>query len=374
MRREHCLTNLKPMSTLPDANPSKIEMVAGVESTYAIELRDVSKSFRRGAPAVKHVSLQVPRGALLALLGASGCGKTTTLRLIAGLETPDSGEIALAGRRVAGGGAWTPPERRRVGMVFQDYALFPHLSVRDNVAFGLSGRPSAERAARAAQLLALAGLEELADRYPHQLSGGQQQRVALARALAPDPQVILLDEPFSNLDAVLRKTTREEVRRILRDAGTTAVFVTHDQEEAFSVADVVAVMRDGMIEQIGAPHEIYLRPASRSVATFVGEANFVAANARGLLAECVLGAVTLDAPMNGSVEVMVRPEALDLRPDPAGRGQVEQIIFFGHDQLVAVRMSDGIIVQARTGPRVDLAPGARVAVSVQGVAVAFPRE
>jgi len=350
------------------------KVVTGVESDAAIELRNVSKWFHRDAPAVRDVSLRVPRGALLALLGASGCGKTTTLRLIAGLETPDAGEVFLAGRRVAGGGDWIPPERRRVGMVFQDYALFPHLSVRENVAFGLAGRPARERAARVAALLALAGLDDLADRYPHQLSGGQQQRVALARALAPDPQVILLDEPFSNLDAVLRKATREEVRRILHGSGTTTVFVTHDQEEAFSVADTVAVMRDGAIEQVGAPHEIYLRPASRSVATFVGEANFVPGRARGCQAECVLGTVALADPIDGPVDVMVRPEALDLRPDLAGCGTVEQIVFFGHDQLVGIRMCDGALIQARTGPRTDLSPGARVAVSVQGVAVAFLRE
>ncbi|MDW8212211.1 MAG: ABC transporter ATP-binding protein, partial [Roseiflexaceae bacterium] len=341
-------------------------------SNNAIELRSVSKWFQRDTPAVDQVSLQAPRGALIALLGPSGCGKTTTLRLIAGLETPDTGEIFLAGERVAGGGAWVPPERRRVGMVFQDYALFPHLTVRENVAFGLNGRSLRERAARVDELLTLTGLADLADRYPHQLSGGQQQRVALARALAPDPQVILLDEPFSNLDAVLRKATREEVRRILRQSGATAVFVTHDQEEAFSIADLVAVMRNGAIEQIGAPHEIYLRPATRTVATFVGEANFVPAHASGRCAECVLGKVLLATPRNGPVEVMVRPEALDLCPDAAGCGLIEEIVFFGHDQLIGIRMCDGTLIQARTGPRIDIVPGARVAVRVQGEAVAFP--
>jgi iron(III) transport system ATP-binding protein len=341
-------------------------------SNSAIELRAVSKWFQRDTPAVHQVSLQAPHGMLLALLGPSGCGKTTTLRLIAGLEAPDAGEIYLDGTRVAGGGDWAPPERRRVGMVFQDYALFPHLSVRENIAFGLNGRPPRERTTRVAELLALAGLEDLADRYPHQLSGGQQQRVALARALAPAPQVILLDEPFSNLDAVLRKATREEVRRILRQSGATAVFVTHDQEEAFSIADMVAVMRNGAIEQIGAPHEIYLRPATRAVATFVGEANFVPARAFGRCAECVLGRVPLAAPRDGPVEVMVRPEALDLHPDATGCGLVEEIVFFGHDQLIGIRMCDGSLIQARTGPRTDIAPGVRVVVRVQGEVVAFP--
>ncbi|MGQ9826630.1 MAG: ABC transporter ATP-binding protein [Roseiflexus sp.] len=340
----------------------------------AIELRAVSKWFNRNTPAVQQVSLQAPRGMLLALLGPSGCGKTTTLRLIAGLEMPDAGEIYLSGRRVAGSGDWIPPEQRQVGMVFQDYALFPHLSVRDNIAFGLKGRSAHERATRVAELLALAGLESLADRYPHQLSGGQQQRVALARALAPNPQVILLDEPFSNLDAVLRKATREEVRRILRQSGATAVFVTHDQEEAFSIADMVAVMRHGRIEQIGAPHDIYLRPATRAVATFVGEANFVPGSACGECVDCVLGTVALVTPRNGMVEVMVRPEALDLQPDANGCGLIEEIVFFGHDQLIGIRMCDGSLIQARTGPRTDIAPGVRVAVRVHGEAVAFPCE
>ncbi|HWQ15494.1 MAG TPA: ABC transporter ATP-binding protein [Roseiflexaceae bacterium] len=340
----------------------------------AIELRGVSKTYAGGVAAVRAVSLRLGRGVLLALLGPSGCGKSTTLRLIAGLEAPDAGEIALAGRRVAGPGAWVPPEERGVGMVFQDYALFPHLTVAENIAFPLNRLPARQRAARVAELLPLAGLQDLGGRYPHQLSGGQQQRVALARALAPRPLVVLLDEPFSNLDAALRKSTREEVRRMLREAGATAIFVTHDQEEAFSIADTVAVMRAGAVEQAGPPHEVYLRPATRQVATFVGEANFVPGQARGHLVECSLGAVPLAAPASGRVDVMVRPEMLALRPEPRGCGRVEHVTFFGHDQLVAVRMCDGALLQARTFPRLDLAPGAQVEVSVSGPVVAFPPE
>jgi iron(III) transport system ATP-binding protein len=340
----------------------------------AIELRGVTKSYARGIAAVRDVSLRVVPGVMLALLGESGCGKTTTLRLIAGLETPDAGEIAVAGRRVAGGGAWVPPEERRVGMVFQDYALFPHLTVAENVAFPISRAPARQRAARVAELLPLVGLTGLDERYPHQISGGQQQRVALARALAANPGVVLLDEPFSNLDAALRKQTRQEVRRILREAGATAIFVTHDQEEAFSIADTVAVMRAGQIEQAAAPHEVYLRPGTRAVATFVGEANFIPGEALGERVVCSLGPLPLATPADGAVDVMVRPEMIGLSPAPEGRGTIQQVTFFGHDQLVDVRLCDGTLVQARTLPRLDLAPGGRVDLSVDGPVVAFRRE
>jgi iron(III) transport system ATP-binding protein len=342
--------------------------------TPAIELRAVSKCYTPAAAAVRDVSLRLEPGALLALLGPSGCGKTTTLRLIAGLECPDTGEVCLGGRVVAGRGVWTPPEQRGVSMVFQDYALFPHLTVAENIAFPISRLPARERAARVAELLPIAGLDGLGDRYPHQLSGGQQQRVALARALAPRPTVVLLDEPFSNLDAALRKSTREEVRRILRDSGATAVFVTHDQEEAFSVADTVAVMRAGEVDQLAPPHEVYLRPSSRAVASFVGEANFLPAQALGDLADCALGTVPLAAPAFGRVDLLVRPEMLSIRPEPRGCGRIEQITFFGHDQLVSVRMCDGALLHARTFPRLDLAAGAQVEVRVDGPLVSFAPE
>ncbi|MBC9178323.1 ATP-binding cassette domain-containing protein, partial [Roseomonas ludipueritiae] len=229
------------------------------------------------APAVDQVSLGLPRGALLALLGPSGCGKTTTLRMIAGLETPDAGRIMVGGRDVTA----LPPHKRHMGVVFQSYALFPHMTAAGNVAFGLEmqGMPRAERARRAEAALELVGLSALATRKPRQLSGGQQQRVALARALAIEPDLLLLDEPLSALDAKLREGVRDEIRALQQRLGTTTVFVTHDQVEALAMADLVAVMNAGRVEQLAAPEEIFERPATRFVATFVGRA----ARIRGVL-------------------------------------------------------------------------------------------
>ncbi|MCL5995524.1 MAG: ABC transporter ATP-binding protein [Chloroflexi bacterium] len=360
-------------------------------AAMVIELRGVTKHYGDGghakvrqpltqAPttveAVNDLSLALPRSQFLAVLGPSGCGKTTTLRLIAGLEAPDSGEIWLNGRRVAGTGDWLPPEARRVGMVFQDYALFPHLTVGDNVAFAISHWPAQQRARRVEEMLRLTGLAGKRSQYPHQLSGGEQQRVALARALAPDPAVVLLDEPFSNLDAALRKSMRGEVRQILEQASATTVFVTHDQEEALSIADVVAVMGHGTLLQIGSPHDIYLRPASREVAEFVGEANFLPGAARGDLVSCALGTLPLASPAHGPVEVMIRPEVLLLQParppTPTALAQVERVTFFGHDQLVRLCLGNGSALHVRTGPRPDLKPGVMVDVAVHGLVMAYP--
>jgi iron(III) transport system ATP-binding protein len=331
-----------------------------------IQLRDVNKRFG-AVQAVRGLSLDVPRGSLFALLGASGCGKTTTLRLLAGLEKPDSGEVVLNGRTVAGPGAWAPPEARRVGMVFQDYALFPHLTVTENVAFGLRSRDPR----RVAEMLALVGLSGLGARYPHELSGGQQQRVALARALAPQPEIVLLDEPFSNLDAALRKTMRADVRDILRAANATAVFVTHDQEEALSLAEVVAVMEAGALVQVAAPHELYLRPATRALAEFLGEANFLPGLAEGGAVETALGRLALAQPLTGPVQVMVRPEMLTLTPVTNGGYIVEQATYYGHDQLVHVRVGDELRLAARDWGQVRLAPGARVEVRVNEAVTAY---
>src|ERR671910_160939 len=243
--------------------------------------------------AVDEAQLCVERGEFVALLGPSGCGKTTLLRLIAGFEDPDGGTVDVAGRRVAGAGTWVPPEQRRVGMVFQDYALFPHLTVAENVGFGLSRRA---RSARVAELLAIVGLDGLGRRYPHELSGGQQQRVALSRALAPSPELVLLDEPWSNVDPFLRETLRAEVSEIIRPLGVTVLLVTHDREEAFSLADRIALMRDGSVVQEGTSEDLYFSPVSRWAAEFVGAANVLTGRIVGGLVETSIGAF----PANGA--------------------------------------------------------------------------
>ncbi len=344
------------------------------EHETIIELREVSKAYRSAgnrAAAVKAVSLILRRGQLLALLGPSGCGKTTTLRLIAGLEAPDAGEIWLNNQCVAGPLSWVGPEQRNIGMVFQDYALFPHLTTRENIRFALQRGSAAVKERRVTEMLALAGLEGKADRYPHQLSGGEQQRVALARALAPGPAVILLDEPFSNLDAALRKEMREEVRRMLMLAGATTLFVTHDQEEALSIADVVAVMGDGSILQTGTPQEIYHQPARREIAEFVGEANFLPGAAEGNYARCALGVLPLAQPASGPVTLMVRPESMAIEPDAQGQARVERVVFFGHDQLVRLCVPGGPAFMARTLPHTRVRPGMAVSISVREPVIAY---
>ena len=318
----------------------------------------VSKHF--GATrAVDRANLCVERGEFVALLGPSGCGKTTLLRLIAGFEHPDTGTIAIDGKRVAGG-PWVPPERRHVGMVFQDYALFPHLTVSDNVGFGLDRKGRATRVADALQLVGLSGLE---GRYPSELSGGQQQRVALARALAPRPAVVLLDEPWSNIDPLRRSSMRDELCEILRTAGVTTVLVTHDREEAFSLADRIAVMHEGSIAQAGAPEEIYFQPATRWVAEFVGAANVIAGRAAGGHVETALGSFAAECG-NGHapVEVLVRPELLELRPDPDGAGEVVSREFRGHDVFYRVRLRDGTEVCSQRPSTERVALGDRVSV------------
>ncbi len=347
-----------------------------------IRLSGVAKSF--GAHlAVRDLDLELPHGEILALLGPSGCGKTTTLRLLAGFESPDAGEIEIAGRVVARGAPRTtnvPPEKRRVGMVFQDYALFAHMTVAQNVSYGLKGiLRGKQKEARVAEVLGLARLDGLEDRMPHELSGGQQQRVALARALAPEPAVVLLDEPFSNLDAALRAQVRIEMREILTAAGATAIFVTHDQAEALSFADEVAVMFEGTVVQVAPPEELYHRPVTRAVAEFVGEANFVPGTAEDGRLQCALGDVPACGECIGDVEAMLRPESLRLRAlqdeADAGTGVGATVItreFYGHDQLVKLRLDSGPILCSRLGGGPGFKPGERVAVEVRGEALVFP--
>ena len=335
-----------------------------------IETTSLTKAFGP-VRAVDGADLRIEAGTTAALLGPSGCGKTTMLRLLAGFERPDAGLVSVGGRAVAGNGTFVPPERRRVGMVFQDYALFPHLDVAGNVAYGLPRRE--RRGGRVGELLALVGLQGHEARRPHELSGGQQQRVAIARALAGEPDVVLLDEPFSNLDASLRAQVRHEVRGIIDRAGVTALFVTHDQEEALSLADVVAVMRAGRIEQIGTPDEVYERPATRWVAEFLGEADVFAARTGDGFVECELGRFPVEAGFAGPAEVVVRPESVSLslrRPDGGGRpshdGRVVRREFFGHDQLVVVELESGLRVRSRCLSFPAWHPGDRVHAALTG--------
>jgi iron(III) transport system ATP-binding protein len=328
--------------------------------------------------AVDGVTLDVPEGGVCALLGPSGCGKTTMLRLLAGFERPDAGCIVVGGQIVAGGRTFVPPERRRIGMVFQDYALFPHMTVAQNVRYALGRRPR-DAEARVREVLELVGLAELGERHPDELSGGQQQRVALARALASTPKVVLLDEPFSGLDAGLRARVRQEVRSILLAAGVTALFVTHDQEEALSLADHVAVMRDGRIEQVGTPEEVYGRPASRWVAEFLGEADVLPGTVNDGWVECELARVPAEGVDAGEAEVLVRPEsvALSIGPGAGGRKQVEGVVvereFFGHDQLVHVELPSGRRLRSRSLSYPVWHPGDRVRVQLDGPVNVFAR-
>jgi iron(III) transport system ATP-binding protein len=308
-----------------------------------LEVHCLSKRFHDGTlPVVNGLSFEVVQGERFALLGPSGCGKTTALRLVAGFERADHGTVRLDDRLVEGEGAHVPPEKRGVGVVFQDWALFPHLTVERNVAFGLRGWKRAEARHRVAEVLKLVGLNGFEHRLPHALSGGQQQRVALARALAPRPRLLLLDEPFSNLDALFRLELRERVREALDAEGATALLVTHDQEEALSFADRVAVMQGGRIEQVGAPEEVYDVPRTLFVAQFLGQTNLLLTDAHGTAAMSPLGPLRLHRPAEGTVLVSIRPEhlALEAAPSPdALAGRVVQRAYKGHDITYRVQIT-----------------------------------
>jgi len=329
-------------------------------------LEGVSKAFG-ATQAVADATLAVTSGEFVALLGPSGCGKTTLLRLVAGFERPDRGSVTLAGRPVAGSDGFVAPERRQVGMVFQDYALFPHLDVLANVGFGL---PRARRAARAREALAFVGLADLAHRHPAELSGGQQQRVALARALAPEPELVLLDEPWNAIDPLLRGEMRAELAALLRAAGVTVVLVTHDREEAFTLGDRIAVMREGRIVQTGTPEDLYFAPADRWAAEFVGVANIVSGTRAGTAVRTPLGTFA-STGADGGVEVLLRPELIGLEPAGDGPGsEVVERTFLGHDVLYRVRLPDGTTLTAQR-PSNEVVPlGARVHVRVHDGPVA----
>ncbi|MEN4013799.1 MAG: ABC transporter ATP-binding protein [Chloroflexota bacterium] len=313
-------------------------------------------------PAVEEVSFELQNGEILSLVGPSGCGKTTTLRLIAGLDRPDSGEIHIGGRQVAGNGIFLPPERRGVGMVFQDHALFPHLTVKDNIAFGLRGKTRREVAAAIHAMLELVGLPHLADRYPHALSGGERQRVALARALAPRPVLVLMDEPFSSLDADLRLEVREQVRGILNAMAATVIFVTHDQDEALFMGDRLAVFQHGRIEQIGSPEDIFHASATHFVAEFMGESDFLPGRVseQGIETELGLLAQRVSLPSGSRVEVAMRADDVDFTPTPNGNAVLVQRFFRGAFNLYRLRLDSGSVVHAYK-PHTHLAqPGERL--------------
>lgn len=321
---------------------------AGTNEVPVLEIADVHKTFTGGGrPAVDGLSLSLAPNELLAILGPSGCGKTTTLRLLAGFEKPDSGEIYVGGQLVAGRSAWSPPERRRVGMVFQDYALFPHLTVAQNISFGLRGLSGRQKRDRVEELLAVIGLQGYGDRYPHQLSGGQQQRVALARALAPRPAAVLLDEPFNSLDASGRAQVRHEVREILRREGAAAILVTHDQAEAFAMADRVAVLNAGRLEQVAPPTELYHAPATRFVARFLGLADFLPTQITSQRLETEAGTLPNPGlPLGSSAEILLRPEDISLSPDPSGCAVVVGREFRGAALTYTLRLSCGQVLRS----------------------------
>ncbi|MDO8673275.1 MAG: ABC transporter ATP-binding protein, partial [Dehalococcoidia bacterium] len=318
--------------------------------------------------AVDDVTMVVEAGERIALLGPSGCGKTTTLRLIAGFEKPDRGNIEIGDVVVAdaASGRWIPPERRGVGMVFQDYALFPHLSVAENVGFGLAKLPRAKKEARVDDMLQLVGLSGLGGRNPHQLSGGQQQRVALARALAPNPIVLLLDEPFSNLDAELRAQMRDEVVHILSSIGATALLVTHDQQEAFAFADRVAVLHEGRLEQMDTPWNLYHSPATKFVANFVGQASFlpVIVQSNGLLSELGLLPLATSLPGGSRLEILLRPESVSLQAHENGDAIIESAQFRGSDIVCVVKLKSGRLIRSLQPATVPLRRGIKVQISL----------
>ena len=342
-----------------------------------LHLESISKQFpKTTTPAVDKITLTLPQGDLLGLLGPSGCGKTTLLRLIAGFEEPQTGTIEIDERTVAGNANWIAPEQRDIGMVFQDYALFPHLTVAKNVAFGLHN--SRKKALfnipkRTAEVITLVGLQGLENRYPHQLSGGQQQRVALARAIAPQPALVLLDEPLSNLDIQVRLRLRQEVRDILKNTGTSGVFVTHDQEEALSISDWVAVMQQGRLEQFGTPEAVYREPTSRFVAAFVTQANFISAQLRGDLWETEFGCfIASNQDFFEHGELMIRQEDLRLKPDDETTVIIWDRQFLGREYSYCLLSASGKKLFARTASVAALPVGTKVHLYVDKPLRVFP--
>lgn len=332
----------------------------------ALEVHNLTKSFDSiSAAAVSNVSFALERGEIFVLLGPSGCGKTTTLRLIAGFERPDEGTVILYDRIMTDRNTFVPPERRGISMVFQDHALFPHLTAKQNVLFGLNKLPKTVAQEKAMGMLRLVGLEHLAERYPHELSGGERQRIALARALAPNPVLLLLDEPFSSLDADMRKEVREQVRGILKAARATAVFVTHDQEEALYMGDRIAVFRNGRIVQIDAPQQIFHAPNSRFVAEFIGSTDFIIGEIveQGIQTEIGLLPQFTNLPHGARVEIAVRFDDIKFEHRPGSKSLVLEQQFRGAYNIYRLRLPSGTLVHAMQPHTAFFRPGTPVQVS-----------
>ena len=320
-------------------------------ASSVLELRYVSCAYETGRPAVQGISFAAREGEILCLLGPSGCGKTTILRAIAGFEPVRSGQLFLSGQLVSSPDVMIPTENRRVGMVFQEYALFPHLRVQDNIAFGLRHLARSERVARVQEMLRLTGLEGFERRYPHELSGGQQQRVALSRALVQNPVVLLLDEPFSNLDPDMAGRMRQELHDLLRRTKTTTVLVTHDHDEAFAMADRIAVLNHGRLEQFDTPEMMYHMPATPFVADFVGQADFIPGTVSQGMVHTELGEFpdTIECTDGTNVVVMIRPDDIHLVPTEGARSRVLSRQFHGSENLYTVSLPSGQIVHSSQG-------------------------
>ena len=331
-----------------------------------IRARSVTKSY--GSEIVlSDFNLDVWNGSIVGILGISGSGKTTALRLLAGFDKPDSGIIEMRNRVISSEDTFLPPEERNVGMVFQDYALFPHLNVEKNISFGLSRDEI--KSGRLEEVLSMCNLEAYRNKFPQELSGGQQQRVSLARALAPKPEVILLDEPFTSLDAHMARDLREEVVSLLRQTETTAIIVTHDQEEALSVCDVVSVLENGSVIQSATPQEIYLNPVSQTVANSVGDPNILKGFSVDGRVETSLG--TFVTAYNGALDVSIRPECIELLLDSEGSYVVKECTFYGHDQVISFQNSKGEVFRARSLPNTIYEAGDKVNINISEVTT-FP--
>ena len=331
-----------------------------------IRARSVAKSYG-SEKVLSDFNLDIWNGSIVGILGISGSGKTTALRLLAGFDKPDSGIIEMRDKVISSKETFLPPEERNIGMVFQDYALFPHLNVEKNIAFGLSRNEI--NSGRLEEVISMCNLKTYRNKFPQELSGGQQQRVSLARALAPKPEVILLDEPFTSLDAHMARDLREEVISLLRQTETTALIVTHDQEEALSVCDVVSVLENGSVIQSATPQEIYLNPVSQTVANSVGDPNILKGFSIDGRVETSLG--TFVTAYNGALDVSIRPECIELLLDSEGSYVVKDCTFYGHDQVVSFQNSKGEVFRARSLPNTIYEVGDKVNINISEVTT-FP--